>query len=217
MPNFTISIIVIVIILIIIYSALAPTCESIWLDKYYDHFKTGDLICFKSTNNNNSLFMMNYFTHVGIVVMIDTEPYIFEAFEVSGYKWKDDRHANGILCTPLYDRIIRYKGLVYVKPLERSLDSDIIDDFHLFINFALQNMKYNYNIVTNCFSKFCGQEYSTRTNCAELMALSLVKLGLLKMSDIKNIFNHIKFITNITEVNNNKYLDHIELLYESVV
>ncbi len=217
MPNYVLSIIVIVLILLVFYSSSAPTCGSVWLDDYYDRFKTGDLICFKATNNYNSLMMLNYFTHVGIVVLIGRVPYIFEAFEVSGYKWKDDRHKNGILFTPLYERVVRYKGFAYVKPLEFALESHVLNEFNSFINFALSEMKYNYSIVSNCFSKLFGQDYATGTNCAELVALSFVKLGLLDMQDIKHIFNHIKFVTNITEVKNNRYLEPQELLYESVV
>lgn len=216
MPTYIYSIIVIIILLLLMYSSSAPTCESVWLDDYMHHFKTGDMVCFKATNNNNSLMMMNYFTHVGIVVMVDNEPFIFEAFEVSGYKFKDDRHAKGVLCTPLYDRIVRYKGLAYVKSLARPLEPSVINEFYTFVNFALTNMEYNYSIVTNCFSKLLGQEYGTKTNCAELTALSLVKLGLLTMPDIKNVFNHVKFVTNITDLKDNQYLPHIELMYESV-
>lgn len=207
-------IICIIFIIAIIYVNTPPACETIWL--HDAKFKTGDLICFKATDNNNSVYMMNYFTHIGIVVMVDDSPYIFEAFEVKGYTFTDSRHSKGILLTPLEHRIMCYKGHAYLKPLKHSLSPSIIAEFHEFIKFALDNMEYNYAVVMNAFAKWLGHEYNCKTNCAELVALSLVKLGLLDYSEIKGIFNHIRFTTNITNVKNNRYLDHIRLLYESV-
>jgi hypothetical protein len=109
-----------------------------------------------------------------------------------------------------------YKGHAYLKPLEHPLDQVVIDEFNTFIEFAMANMEYNYGVVTNAFAKWLGHEYNFKTNCAELVALSLVKLGLLDYCEIKGIFNHIRFTTNITTVKNNTYLDHVKLLYESV-
>ena len=114
-------------------------CELKCEDKIYmekllnnDILKTGDLILFKSTDNLHSFKLGNYFTHVGMVIvdeiLTNNEPYIFEACNTKYSEIPHDRedkwnlkYSKGILFHPLDERLKRYRGYIYYKPLSESI------------------------------------------------------------------------------------------------
>ena len=129
----------IILIIIIIYYIYMELCEMKCEDKIYmekllnnNILKTGDLILFKSTDNSHSFLLGNYFTHVGMVIvdeiLTNNEPYIFEACNTKYSEIPHDRedkwnlkYSKGILFHPLDERLKRYRGYLYYKPLSESI------------------------------------------------------------------------------------------------
>ena len=182
-------------------------------------FKTGDMIIFKAYNNFNSIFTGSYFGHCGIVFIdpldIKQTPMLFESNGIESVPLKPRHNKNGVFLTPLEDRIKKYKGRVFLKSLNYTLPVEIIDDFKNFIQYAVQNMYYDYNVISSGIKKGLGIELCSRgTNCGQLTFLSLIKLNLLPMCDYNTaMFHHLKYVCNITDLNlHYRYLDMIEII-----
>ena len=206
------ALILIVIIMWIWYMhMIKPTCNIISLEDLFDplltNLKSGDLILFKSLNNLNSIYMCNYFTHIGMVIidpiLTNNQPYIFEASGTSTMKWKgrDDVSDNikSIFLSPLKERMKRYLGYVYYKPLSHSITKEMHYKLLNFIFYAMKYMSYNYNILGGCIKKkFMNEKCGNKTNCGELIFLCLINMGLLNTKYwCKSIFHYLKWMCNI--------------------
>ncbi len=97
--------------------------------QYHSFLKTGDMILFKAYNNFNSIFHGSYYGHVGIVYMLNGTPMLFEANGIERVPLKDHHSKRGVFLTPLVDRIKKYKGRCFWKPLNRPLGEHSIYDF----------------------------------------------------------------------------------------
>jgi hypothetical protein len=177
--------------------------------------KTGDIICFKAYDNFNSVFMGSYFGHIGIIYIDpldkDQIPYLFEANGVEHTNLKSHHNVDGIFLTPLLDRIAKYKGRCFWKSLNKSVSSSIIHDFKSFIDYCIDNMSYNYSIITSTIKKYMGIELcSTHTNCGELVFLSLIKLELLPYEYHQMpVMCHLKWMCNIKKLSSDYVYDEI--------
>lgn len=170
------------------------------------NFKTGDMILFHAKDNNNSLFMMNYYTHVGIVYVEEKTPYLFEAANTTNMNLTNDQNKRGLFLKPLIPRIKKYKGEVYFKPLAKQLDEYIIKDFKKFIDYCINNMYYEKKIFTRCVQHMLGKKCNNGTNCGELTFLSLIKLNLIDLNEYyKDRIHYLKYVSYIENLNNNKY------------
>lgn len=176
-------------------------------------FKTGDIILFKACNNANAILIGNYYTHIGIVYVTDGVPYIFEACGVEYMSLKPHHNPSGIFLTPLLPRISKYKGTVYWKRLEHTIHTDICDSFKQFIDYAIENMYYNYSFVHNAFSKLMGEKYTLGTNCGELVLLSLIKLQLLPIESFDAACMYsLKYVSYLEQLHGNKYLPLVKII-----
>jgi len=219
MNNSLISSTIIVIIIIYIYYIQFSygNYEKLFLEDLLkaNTIKTGDIICFKAYNNFNSIFFGSYFGHLGIVyVGDDGVPKLFEANGVENMDLRPEHNKNGIFLSDLGPRIAKYKGRCFLKSLKYPVDSRKKAEFKKFIDFALDNMKYDMNIFRNSFRKLLNLERcTTNTNCGEIVFLSLLKLKLLpmKLYDAPSC-HYLRWMSNITELDNNEYLQHIELI-----
>jgi len=177
--------------------------------------KTGDLILFKSIDNIHSLFMVNHFTHVGVVVvdkiLTNGEPYLFEACPTQNMDIPHDRpntwnnkFSKGILFAPLRERLSKYIGYTYYKPLSKSITSDMNMSFINFIFYALSNMEYDYNVLQSVLRKaLCGEKCNNKTNCGEFVFLSLMHMGLINTRLWKHkTIHYLKWICNLTRLKN---------------
>jgi hypothetical protein len=181
--------------------------------------QTGDIICFKAFNNFNSIFMGSYYGHIGIVYINPNDtsqtPMLFEANGIEHTPLKSYHSKDGIFLTPLAERMSKYKGRCFWKPLNKKLPESTIIDFKLFIDYSLNNMSYNYQIFQSCFKKWLGIERcNKKTNCGEIVFLSLIKLGLLPYNyhDI-SAMHHLNWMSNIKKLNwDYKYFDMIEVI-----
>lgn len=165
--------------------------------------KTGDIILFKAYNNFNSIFIGSYFGHIGIVFIDPSDPtqtpLLFEANGVEHAPLKDHHSRDGIYLTPLEDRIKKYKGRCFLKPLNDDISLSTIIEFKQFIEYALDNMYYHYSVVSDGIKKGLAIERCTNgTNCGQLVFLSLIKLGILDIDYYdKPITIHLKWVANL--------------------
>ena len=191
------------------------TDVKLFIDDAMYHVKTGDLICFKAFNNFNSVFFGCYFGHVGVVYAPPgEEPMLFEANGVEHMNLREHHPKSGMFLTPLADRLRKYKGICYWKPLEHPVSDDLERNYGKFINYCLDNFHYDTAVFKEAFKNGTGIAKCTKnTNCGQLTYLSLIKLGLLDISDYDNCyFHYLRFVCNIQELKNNRYVDFIQLI-----
>lgn len=195
----------IILIWFYVFYARKLDCEKIDLDYMIENnlFRTGDLILFKATDCLHGLKLANYFTHAGIVYILNCIPYIFEA-----------EYAHSIVLSPLRDRVLRYRGFCYVKSLNIQLPNDVLREFDDFINYAINDMYYDRKVVSKAVEKIIGKTCDTGTNCAELAFLCMLRLGLLPITEYYTYHPHyLRYITNIALQKPYKYSDPVRLTY----
>lgn len=213
--------IVLVILLVYIYfiQFYRIKCDKVFNDDLIHSglLQTGDMCVFKAYDNFNSPFIMSYFGHCGICYIdpVDGTPMLFEANGIEHANLKSHHSRTGVFLTPLEDRIKKYKGRVFWKPLNKQLSPSTIHGFSQFIEYALRNMHYDYSVISSGAKKGFGVEHCTRgTNCGEMVFLSLIKLGLLPIDAYeKNMFHHLRYVTGLTNLTDNyRYLPLIEIV-----
>ena len=192
-------------------------CEQMFLDDILvtSKLKTGDIILFKAYNNFNSIFHGGYFGHIGIVYIENGVPMLFEANGIERVPLLPHHSTTGIFLTPLADRIKKYKGRCFLKPLNEPLDDNIISGFREFIDYALDNMYYEYSVIKTGIKRGLGIERcSNGTNCGEIVFLSLIKLGLLPEEDYDNsAYHYLRWMSSISKLQNGYYYeDLIEII-----
>lgn len=212
----------IVIVLIIYYIYCIQyaklDCSEIFLDEFITSpaLKTGDIILFKAFNHFNSVFIGSYFSHIGVVYIANGVPMLFEAANVEEMPLKSHHSRRGIYLTRLADRIKKYKGRCYWKPLNQPLSNSYIAEYQRFIHFALQNMYYDTAVLTDGIKKGLGiEKCGLGTNCGQITFLSLIKLKLLDEKKYnQSIFHHLKWMAEITELDNKgyQYMDLIHII-----
>jgi hypothetical protein len=191
--------------------------EFVFTDDYIKNnkFKTGDLILFKAYNNFNSLVHGSYFGHIGIVYIGDDNiPYIFEANGIETLHNKTGIY-KGLLCTKLINRVQRYKGRCFVKPLNKPITKYMNKQFYSFILYCLKNMFYQPSVFNSWIKKiFRLEKCNFSTNCGEIVFLSVIFLKLLPIEYYdKNISHHLLFMCDLTQLDHGyHYNDLIELI-----
>lgn len=203
-------IILIVIIFYIYNTKLAhPNLNIVLYDEIKNKVKTGDLICFHSLDNVNSLFIGSYWTHIGIVYRAPgKEPQLFEAFNYSRMPIYPKECDRGIVLCDLEHRLKTYRGFVVWRPLINPIDPKFIPGFENFIDYALKNMEYDTNVMRSGLAKiFLGEAPNTFTNCGEIVYLSMIKLGLLPYKAGSFFTHYLRYVSSLTYIHNNRYLD----------
>lgn len=178
-------------------------------------FKTGDIILFKAYNNFNSIILGSYYGHLGVIYMIGDTPYIFESNGIENMHIKQHHNKNGVFFSKLEDRVKKYKGRTFLKALNKPINPQMKESLNKFIQYALENMKYDTNVFSSRFKKYInGIGVTNATNCAEIAFLSLLNMGLLDISYYnKNILHYLLFMTNLTDLSYDyKYTDVIEII-----
>ena len=209
--------IIIFIIYVYIIQYSRGNYEKVFLDELLASglIKTGDMILFKASNNFNSIYMGSYFGHMGVVVMYDGVPYLFEANGVEHMPLKPHHNKNGIFLTPLKERLQKYKGRTFIKRLGKPIDKKTIDEFKGFIQVCLKKMHYELAVVKSWFKKITGVEKCRfNTNCGELVFLSLIKLGIIDLAeyDKRPRFHHLSDMANFKGDDNNGYHCPLEVI-----
>ena len=183
-------------------------------------FKTGDMILFHAYNNINPIFIGSFWGHIGIVYtdpegnINNGNPVLFEAASTTKMKLCPNYNIKGIMITDLYTRLSKYPGLIAVKRLDKHIKFDTQVEFKNFIEYAKKNMEYNDKIFKSGISKKLGCKINNKTNCGELVFLSLIKLGLIELERYDDrILHHLLYMCNITKLNNNYYNTPNEILF----
>jgi len=183
-------------------------------------FKTGDMILFKAVDNYNAPMIASYYGHVGIVWVYPDDPkqtpYVFEAANPTNLVLEEHQNLKGIYLSLLENRLKKYKGYTFYKELGNSLDPETIEEFEKFINYALENMKYETAVFSNGIKKgLFGEKLHNKTNCGELVFLSLIKLGLLPFNSYdERIFHHLRWMCSITDLQSNYYEEPVKILFD---
>lgn len=184
------------------------------------NFKTGDMILIHAYNNINPIFIGSFWGHIGIVyidpdgIINNGNPVLFEAARTSKMKRCPEYNIKGIMVTDLYTRLSKYPALIAVKSLNTPIDYNTQLNFKTFINYAKNNMEYNDDVFSSGISKKLGYKINNKTNCGELVFLSLIKLELLDIKHYDNkILHHLLYMCNITKLNNNFYKEPCEILF----
>lgn len=192
-------------------------CDKMFVNDFIEYSlpKTGDLILFKAYNNFNSIKLASYYTHIGIVYIDENNtPLLFEANGIEGMNLKSHHNINGIFLSPLKERISKYKGKCYWRRLNKNIDPQHVEAFRDFMRYALDTFAYDKKIAQAWLRKICGERCTHETNCAELVFLSWIKLGLLDIEHYdSNITHYLRHVTNKIMLDNGyKYSDVIEII-----
>lgn len=195
--------------------------EKVFSDDLFDSslIKTGDIILFKAYNNFNSIFHGSYFGHMGIVYIDpddpNQEPYIFEANGVERLPLMPHHSKKGIYFTPLRDRMKKYKGRCFYKELSEPLPHETIVEFKEFIDYCLDNFEYDHAVVSSGFKKYFGiKRCDSKTDCGQIVFLSLIKLNLLPVEeyDVPRL-HHLKYVCKLKDLSDGYfYRDLIEVI-----
>lgn len=181
----------------------------------HNFLKTGDLILFKAYNNFNSVFHGSYFGHVGVVYVKNGELLLFEANGLEHTPLKPHHPKTGVFLTQLIPRLQKYKGRCFWKPLNKPIEPSIIQEFDEFVNYALDNLKYDYRLLYGALRRMFKLDRCHKgTDCGQITFLSLIKLRLLHIDEYDNPRAHyLKYVCNVTELENDyKYLPIVEII-----
>lgn len=211
-------------IILLSYIYYIYLCHPILDSIHYEHiskqnrFKTGDLILFHALDNINPIFIGSYYGHIGIVYVNPDDPqripYIFEANSTRNLPILDRHNKRGIFLSPLENRVRKYKGYVFYKELSGKVPEYIVRDFSNFIKYALENMYYEDRILYSGAKKAFGEKLGNNTNCAELVLLSLIKLGILDINNYnKSSWHYLRWVCSIKNLDNGMhYYDPIYII-----
>lgn len=183
----------------------------------HSFLKTGDLILFKAYDNFYPVLHGSYFGHVGIVYFQDGIPMLFEANGIESTPLKVHHSKRGVFLTPLCDRIKKYKGRCFWKPLNRPLPDSTVDDFEDFIQYCISNLKYDYSVISGGFERWFGLARCGKgkgTDCGQITFLSLIKLGLLPVKEYDTPrLHHLKYVCELSKLQNNyQFMPLVEVI-----
>lgn len=186
-----------------------PDYKIVTYNEIKDKVKSGDIILFASLDSNNQLFMMSYFTHIGVVYKKDEDsvPVLIESFNPYRMKFYPEENSSGIIDCDLEHRINSYRGFVLYKELEKPISKKANKDFADFIEYAKTHMEYDENVAQNEIGKILfGDPFTKKTNCGQFTTLILLKLNLLDFSHFRNTRkHHLLYTAGLTKVKNNVY------------
>jgi hypothetical protein len=177
--------------------------------------KTGDIILFKAYNNVYSIFHGSYFGHIGIVYIMNGIPMLFEANGIENTPLKEHHSKKGVFLTPLAERVKKYKGKCFWKPLNQPITNGQIDDLKDFIDYSMHNMEYDYAVISGGIKRMIGlAKCGHGTDCGQIVFLSLIKMGLIPVDEYdKPMRHHLRYTCEITELQNGyRYLPLVEII-----
>lgn len=153
--------------------------------------KTGDIILFKHNITLHGLY--TYYTHIGIVFIdpddVNQTPLIFEIV-YNGNEIFDKHLENNkpsVILTNFKDRVTRYYGSVFIKPLNKPLTYSEKRAFKEFIKSHLKS-KFKMPTIYRILKQLLRIEYATyHHDCAEIVYKTLVHIGLLSWQDYCSI------------------------------
>ncbi len=160
-------------------------------------WRDADIVFFKSCNNDLAHRIASHVTHVGIVILVDGIPYILEADKPT------DDNPRGIYFTRLKERILTYKGSIYVRCIIEKITTEQRDALCKFALFASDNLVYTLPTWKSMIKKVLHNYLTTETNCAELVYLAMFAIGIIdpKVAD-QYILRYLNFLLEFTPITN---------------
>lgn len=209
--------IVIFVLIIVIYVYIIkfwhPSYKKVTYESIKNKVKTGDIILFSSLDNFNQVFMCSYYTHIGVVYREtkDSTPMIIESFNYARMPFYPKEFSSGMALCDLEHRMSTYRGYIFYKELENPISEEINKEFVNFIEFSIENMRYDPSVVSNESKKILFSEgFTTETNCGQFTTLILLKLGLIDMTHFYNTRkHHLIWTANLTNLINNSYKEPV--------
>jgi hypothetical protein len=181
--------------------------------------KSGDIILFHGLDNYAPLFIGCYYGHIGIVYRENQEspPYIFEAWNPTNEKFYPSEFNHGMAFSELRHRALSYRGYIFYKELQHRIPHYTNVQFYQFIYWAMGALKYNPSVVRNGIRKFIfNDDLRIGTNCGELVYMSLINIGLLNFTKLKeNRKHHLKWLCGLEHTDDgNRYLEPVYIWQE---
>lgn len=160
-------------------------------------WRDADIVFFKSYTNLLAPRIASHVTHVGIVILVDGIPYILEADKPT------DDNPRGIYFTRLKERILTYKGIVYIRRIEKKITTEQRDALCKFALFASDNLTYTLPTWKRGIKRILHNHLTTETNCAELVYLAMFAMGIIdpKVAD-QYILRYLNFLLEFTPITN---------------
>jgi len=163
-------------------------------------YKTGDLIFFRALDSKHLVLTDTYFSHVGIVIMIGSVPYILELTPPN------------VKFSLLSERFSQYfSGLVFVKPLKYRLNSRQLSlvpgilQWASRISYPEKHMTSVMNYLDNCNTDvFWGAKGIHDFECAKFVIYILRDLGLIYGNEIIGC-NGVTYLAELDRVRGNTY------------
>lgn len=205
------GVIILSIIIYIYYIQFAiPVYPKIQLEELIKHVKTGDMILFKASNNFNSVKIGCRYTHIAMVYIPNgenTKPLLFEANRTDGMNLLEHQNHKGIFVSPMLERLQKYKGYLYYRPINKKLTNIMVSEMEIFIKYCINNMYYDTNLLQSALrNKFGKKRCDHGTNCGEILFLTLIKMGLIPISQYD--MPKLHYLFNLSHNNlllNNEY------------
>ena len=144
------------------------------------YVKSGDLLFFSYINSDvrTRSWINNRFPHVGMIIVVNGEPFIIEIIDKYVMKPKQSEYVSGLILTPIFDRIVNYSGSVYYSSLKTPLSKEqnnILKDY-------IKNIDiYKYNKISSIvYSLLTHSKKLDNYNrfCTEFIAEVLDKLDI---------------------------------------
>jgi len=179
----------------------------------YRGFCTGDIILFHALDNLNPVVTGCYFGHIG-VVWVDPDrpdcPQLIEAASARTMPLNPGQNPRGIFISDLRDRVNRYSGFIAHKKFKGAVPEGKSREFKNFVQFAQENMEYNYNWFANAIRRRMGHRIGKKVNCGEMTLLCLVHLGILDISWYKQAaMHHLLWMVHLKETPSGQYAEPV--------
>ena len=193
------------------YNSQAPIGPEISANEARTLVKSGDLVLFRTYHGNVFAGLYGYFSHVGVVVVMDGEPYILEG---SGMSWNTLKpfHHDGIWLTKFFPRSIKYKGAVFVKRLNQPLSLQQEASLVEFARSAKKQVRFDGSpgyMVRRMLGK--RPNIVEGANCSDLVLYALIRAGLMEERRCRDYrVNYVRFFAYMTET------DHPHFSYEPI-
>jgi len=165
-------------------------------------FKTGDVLLFQNRDcslrwiSHHVLYSFVFgtpITHIGVVIVVDGVPHIYECgmnrknpqFDLLTGTYQTDIKENSL--TPLKENIEKYNGYVYHHPLKKSISTaDLNDDMFNYMK-SMNNIKIKTSMrrIISVLFKIgsCDYDNDNETNCIETCTQILKYMGIIDMNE----------------------------------
>lgn len=155
-------------------------------------FKTGDLIFFKSLKSDHKILTGSYFSHIGMIIVMNGVPHVLELVP------------SNVKMIPLDERYRHYsEGQIAVKSLNKPLDQQRLAKIPAILDWA-KTVVYSKNAnsvwINDCMSNIWDRhDPKTDFTCDRFIAYVLYKFDLIdaNMNLPCSLLNHFEHLSDV--------------------